>query len=113
MRTTALTTLLCGLLAGCAAGSIAAGEDANIASSLQYDSIACEPLLAERNALAARHGLPQDARPAFSGTPTGLGAVVPDIRTANKREADRAAGRIDAMNRSLIRRQCIPKPVTG
>jgi hypothetical protein len=113
MRTSVVAALLCALLAGCATGTIASGEDANVASSLQYDSVACKPLLAERNALAARYGLPQDARPVFSGTPTGLGTVLPDMRSETRREADQAAGRIDAMNRSLIRRKCIEKPATG
>lgn len=113
MRTGAVAAFLCALLAGCGAGSIASNEDANVSSSLQYDSVACNLLLAKRDALAARHGLSQEARPVFSGTPTGLGTVMPDMRSANKREAEQAAGRIDAMNRSLIRRKCVPKPADG
>lgn len=108
-----LTAALCAMLSGCAAGSIASNEDANVASSLQYDTIACSSLIAQRNALAARYGLPQDAKPGFSKVPVGLGTVVPDMRNTRKRDTDQAAGRIDAMNRSLIRRQCIPKPATG
>lgn len=104
---------LCAVLAGCGAGSIAASEDANVTSSLQYDDVACKQLLAERNALAARYGLSQDAKPVFSSAPTGFGTVLPDMRGAQKRDADQASGRIDAMNRSLIRRDCIPKPKAG
>jgi hypothetical protein len=103
---------LCIALAGCGAGSMAGAEDANVTSSLQYDSVACKSLLAERNALAARYGLPQDAKPVFSNAPTGFGTVLPDMRSADKREADRASGKIDAMNRSLIRRKCIEAPKT-
>jgi len=105
--------VLCIALAGCGAGSISASEDANVASSLQYDSVACKPLISQRNALAARYGLPQDAKPVFSSSPTGFGTVIPDTRSAARREADQASGKIDAMNRSLIRRKCIEAPKAG
>jgi hypothetical protein len=109
----AFIVALCVALAGCGAGSMAASEDANVTSSLQYDSVACKQLVAERNGLAARYGLAQDAKPVFSTAPTGFGAVLPDMRSADKRDADQAAGRIDAMNRSLIRRKCIEAPKAG
>jgi hypothetical protein len=105
--------MLCVSLAGCASGSVASGEDANVTSSLQYDTVPCKQLVTERNALAARHGLSQDAKTVFSSTPTGLGTVLPDMRGAHKREADQASGEIDAMNRSLVRRKCAPKPEAG
>lgn len=105
--------VLCIALAGCGAGSMAAGEDANVTSSLQYDSVACKSLLGQRDALAARYGLSQGAKPVFSTAPTGLGPVLPDARSTHQREADQASGRIDAMNRSLIRRKCIEAPKAG
>lgn len=113
MPARAFVMALCGLLGGCGAGSMAASEDANVASSLQYDGVACRQLIAERDALAARYGLPQDARPAFAAAPAGFGTVIPDARSADRRAADQAAGQVDAMNRSLIRRRCIPKPKAG
>lgn len=102
--------LLCLLVAGCGANSLAAGEDSDVQSSLQYDKVACGPLLSQRNALARRYGLPQDAKPVFSDLPTGFGTVVPDIRSTQQRDKQAAAGEIDAMNRSLTRRQCTGAP---
>jgi len=104
---------LCLSLAGCASGSIAAGEDANVTSSLQYDTVPCKQLVSERDALAARYGLSQDAKTAFSAPPAGFGTVLPDMRGAQKREADQASGKIDAMNRSLVRRKCEPERKAG
>jgi hypothetical protein len=105
--------VLCVALAGCASGSMASGEDANVTSSLQYDTVPCRQLIAERNGLAARYGLPQDAKTAFAAPPAGFGTLLPDMRGAKKREADQASGRIDAMNRSLVRRKCIAGPKAG
>lgn len=102
--------VLCLSLAGCASGTIAASEEANVTSSLQYDTVPCKQLVAERNGLAARYGLSQDAKTVFSSPPTGFGTVLPDMRSARQRESEQASGRIDAMNRSLVRRKCIAKP---
>ncbi|WP_315918525.1 hypothetical protein [Mesorhizobium sp. SP-1A] len=103
--------LLCLLaLGGCGANSLASAEDSDVQSSLQYDKMACGPLLSQRNALAQRYGLPQEAKPAFSNVPAGFGTVVPDIRSAAERDKQKAAGEIDAMNRSLMRRQCAGAP---
>jgi hypothetical protein len=113
MLARSILPVLCLALAGCGTASIAGSEDANVASSLQFDGVACKQLVAERNALAARYGLPQDAKPVFSSAPTGFGTVLPDTRSAHKRDADRASGRIDAMNRSLIRRKCVQEPKAG
>lgn len=105
--------VLCTALAGCASGSMASSEDANVTSSLQYDTVPCKQLVAERNGLAARRGLPQDAKTVFSALPTGFGTVIPDMRGAKRREAEQASGKIDAMNRSLVRRKCIAEPKAG
>jgi hypothetical protein len=113
MPARAFVAALCGLLAGCGAGSMATSEDANVASSLQYDGVACRQLIAERNELATRHGLSRDARPVFATAPAGFGTVIPDTRSADRRATDQAAGQVDAMNRSLVRRGCIPKPEAG
>ncbi len=104
--------LLCLLVAGCGANSLAAREDSDVQSSLQYDKVACASLLSQRNALAQRNNLPLDAKPTFTNVPTGFGTVVPDIRSSSQRAAQKAAGEIDAMNRSMTRRQCAgaPKP---
>jgi len=104
---------LCVSLAGCASGSMASGEDANVASSLQYDTVPCKQLIADRNGLAARYGLSQDAKTAFSAPPAGFGTVLPDMRGAKKREADQASGKVDAMNRSLLRRKCVAGQKAG
>jgi hypothetical protein len=100
-------------LAGCASGSMASSEDANVTSSLQYDTVPCKQLVAERNGLAVRYGLSQDAKTVFSAPPTGFGTVLPDMRGAKRREAEQASGKIDAMNRSLVRRKCITEPKAG
>lgn len=102
--------LSCLLLSGCGANSLVSKEDSAVHSSLQYDKVACGSLLAERDALVKRYHLPVDAKPVFTDVPTGLGAVLPDIRSARQREAQDAAGRVDAMNRSMARRQCAGAP---
>lgn len=79
-------------------------------TSIQYDKIECKKLIAQRNAVAGTGGVATDAKPVFAETPLGLGPVLPDVRSTKQRSADQAAGQVDAMNRSLIRRQCIPKP---
>lgn len=102
------------LLAGCAGdASLVSRQDADVQTSLQYDKIECKKLISQRNAIASANGVATDAKPVFAETPLGLGPVLPDIRSTKKQSADKAAGQIDAMNRSLIRRQCIPKPAAS
>jgi len=110
-RTSALVLLL--LLAGCAGDySLVSRQDADLQSSLQYDKVECKQLIAQRDGLAKANGLTSNAKPVFAETPLGLGPVLPDIRSAKRQSSDKASAQIDAMNRSLIRRQCIPKPAT-
>ncbi|CAM5544711.1 hypothetical protein ATER59S_04390 [Aquamicrobium terrae] len=103
---------LCLLAAGCGANSLASDEDREVQSSLQYDKVDCARLAAQRDALAQRYGLARNAKPTFTNLPTGFGVVTPDLRPAAERDAQDAAGAIDAMNRSLTRRRCpgAPKP---
>lgn len=108
-RSSAFLFLL--LLAGCAGdASLVSRQDAAVQTSLQYDKVECKKLISQRNAVASANGVATDAKPVFAETPLGLGPVLPDIRSTKKQSADQAAGQVDAMNRSLIRRQCIPKP---
>jgi hypothetical protein len=93
-------------MAGCAGASIAERQDENVQSSLQYDSVPCDRLLAQRNRLAQQYRLPQDAKPSFSDPGVGLGPFTPDVRSKTQREVEQASGRIDAMNRSITRREC-------
>lgn len=101
---------IAGWLAGCT--SLSGGLDDEIVSSLQFDQIPCERLIAQRDALAAEHGDPTTldpgqkpgARPAL--LPTGLGTLVPDARGRRAKERRKAFGRIEAMDRSITRREC-------
>ncbi|MVA98821.1 hypothetical protein GN330_16360 [Nitratireductor sp. CAU 1489] len=101
---------LAGGVAGCS--SLSSGLDDEIVSSLQFDQIPCERLVAERDALAAEHGDPATldpgekpgARPAL--VPTGFGTLVPDARSRDTKEHRKALGRIEAMDRSITRREC-------
>lgn len=103
--------LLLLMLAGCAGdASLVSRQDAAVQTSIQYDKVECKRLISQRDSIASANGLATDAKPVFAETPLGLGPVLPDTRSAKKQSADKAAGQIDAMNRSLIRRQCIPKP---
>ena len=106
-RMAALSLCLLGMvpLAGCA-NSLAVAEDSNVQSSLQYDTVPCPQLLAQRNGLMQRYQLPSDAKPVFSNAPTGFGTVLPDMRSSRQRDIQKARGEIDAMNRSIVRRQC-------
>jgi hypothetical protein len=42
--------------------------------------------------------------------PLGLGPMVPDTRSKEQHAIEQARGEIDAMNRSMVRRKCIPAP---
>lgn len=102
--------VVAGALAGCT--NLSGGLDDEIVSSLHFDQIPCDRLVAERDALAAEHGEPDaldpgekpGARPAL--LPTGFGTLVPDARGRNAKQHRKALGRIEAMDRSITRREC-------
>ncbi|TPK88817.1 hypothetical protein FJ934_25885 [Mesorhizobium sp. B2-4-12] len=106
MRWNMMVLASCLATAGCVGNSMSARQDANIQSSLQYDSVPCDQLLAQRNGLAQQHNLPTTAKPTFSNPAMGFGPFMPDIRTKAQRDSDKASGEIDAMNRSIDRRDC-------
>jgi hypothetical protein len=97
----------CLAVACCVGGtSTAERQDADVQSSLQYDSVPCDQLIANRNALAQQYNLPVTAKPDFSNPAMGFGPFTPDVRSKAERDGDRATGEIDAMNRSIARRDC-------
>ena len=77
-------------------------------SSPRCNMTACLAINCWRNAtrLAQQYRLPQDAKPSFSDPGVGLGPFTPDTRSKAQREVEQASGRIDAMNRSIARREC-------
>lgn len=107
MRWTMAVLASCLMTAGCVGGtSMAERQDENVQSSLQYDSVPCDQLLANRSALAQQYNLPVTAKPAFSNPAMGFGPFTPDMRSRAQRDSDKASGEIDAMNRSIERRDC-------
>ena len=106
MRWNLLVLASCLAMAGCAGASMAERQDRNVQSSLQFDSVPCDRLLAQRNGLAQQYRLSRDAKPSFSNPAVGLGPFTPDVRSKTQREIEQASGRIDAMNRSIARREC-------
>ncbi|MBN9243085.1 MAG: hypothetical protein J0I98_09840 [Mesorhizobium sp.] len=110
MRATLCFICLCLPLAGCGVDSLREHQESNIMSSLPYDGTPCDALKAKRATLMARYGLSQDAKPIMGDTPLGLGPIMPDMRSARQKGAEQARGEIDAMNRSMVRRKCIPAP---
>lgn len=107
MRWNMVALASCLAAAGCVGGtSMSERQDQDIQSSLQYDSVPCDQLLAQRDALARQHNLPVTAKPAFSNPAMGFGPFTPDTRSQAQRDADSATGEIDAMNRSIERRDC-------
>ena len=106
MRWNMIVLASCLVTAGCAGSSMAERQDDNIQSSLQYDSVPCDQLLAQRNGLAQQYHLSTKAKPTFSNPAMGFGPFMPDMRSKAKRDADKATGQIDAMNRSIDRRDC-------
>jgi hypothetical protein len=106
MRWNLVVLASCLAMAGCAGASMAERQDENVQSSLQYDGVPCDQLLAQRNGLAQQYHLSVDAKPSFSNPATGFGPFTPDIRSKARRDADQASGKIDAMNRSIARREC-------
>lgn len=106
MRWNLVVLASCLAITGCAGNSMAERQDANVQSSLQYDSVPCDRLLAQRNGLAQRYRLSRDAKPSFSNPGVGLGPFTPDFRSKTQRDIEKASGQIDAMNRSITRREC-------
>ncbi|TIS56070.1 MAG: hypothetical protein E5W82_04345 [Mesorhizobium sp.] len=106
MRWNLMVLASCLAVAGCVGNSMSEQQDANVQSSLQYDSVPCDQLLAQRNGLAQQYHLSVDAKPSFSNPAMGFGPFTPDMRSKAKRDADQASGKIDAMNRSITRREC-------
>jgi hypothetical protein len=107
MRWNLVVLASCLAMAGCVGGSsMAERQDENVQSSLQYDNVPCDQLLAQRNGLAQQYNLPTTAKPTFSNPAMGFGPFTPDMRSKAKRDSDKASGEIDAMNRSIERRDC-------
>ncbi|MER9159618.1 MULTISPECIES: hypothetical protein [unclassified Mesorhizobium] len=107
MRWNMMILASCLLTAGCVGGtSMSEQQDANVQSSLQYDNVPCDQLLAQRNGLAQQYSLATKAKPTFSNPAMGFGPFTPDMRSKAKRDTDKASGEIDAMNRSIDRRDC-------
>lgn len=97
----------CLAVAGCVGGnSMSERQDEDVQSSLRYDDVPCDQLLAQRDGLARQYNLAVDVKPTFSDPALGFGPFTPDIRSKSKRDRDRAIGEIDAMNRSIVRRDC-------
>ncbi len=96
-----------------ACSDMRADVDAEPVNSVRYDSVPCRTLIAERDGLVRTYGspggLPADQqpgiRPYLKQQPTGL-MPVPDFRSTSTREHKKAYGRIEAMDRSIERRQC-------
>lgn len=98
-----------GALIGCQSVSTAMHRE--IVSSLPFDNIPCEELVALRNQESARFDLPRNAQVDHSdmlkiSSRLPLESLAPDLRSRAAREEGLARGRIAAMNRSLKRRNC-------
>lgn len=92
--------------------SLTANLDEEMESSIVYDDIPCAELVVQRDQLAGSLGLNPSAErdPALSdefrcdiGPATSL---LPDLRSHQAKKVGRAKGKIEAMNRSLVRREC-------
>jgi hypothetical protein len=96
-----------------ACSDMRADVDSEVVNSVRYDEVPCKTLISERDALVTTYGspgnLPADqqpgVRPILKQQPTGL-FPVPDFRSTATRERKKAYGKIEAMNRSINRRQC-------
>ena len=106
MRWNMMVLASCLAMTGCMGSSMSERQDENIQSSLLYDSVPCDQLLAQRNGLAQQYHLSTDAKPSFSNPAMGFGPFMPDVRSKAKQDADKATGQMDAMNRSIDRRDC-------
>ncbi|MER9919507.1 MULTISPECIES: hypothetical protein [unclassified Mesorhizobium] len=105
MRWNMMVLASCLAMGGCSS-SMSERQDQDVQSSLQYDNVPCDQLLAQRNELAQQYHLSTDAKPSFSNPAMGFGPFTPDMRSKSKRDTDLASGQIDAMNRSIVRRDC-------
>jgi hypothetical protein len=107
----AAAILLAASLAACS--DMRADVDSEPVNSVRYDSVPCKTLIAERDALVKTYGSPEGlpadqqpgVRPILKQQPTGL-FPVPDLRSTATRERKKAYGKIEAMDRSINRRQC-------
>ncbi|QPC89174.1 hypothetical protein [Mesorhizobium sp. INR15] len=106
MRWNMVVLTSCLAVSGCVGNSMSERQDEKAVSSLQFDAVPCDQLLVLRNDLAQRYNLAQDVKPTFSNPAMGFGPFTPDMRSKSQREVDDATGQIDAMNRSIGRRQC-------
>ncbi|TPN89604.1 hypothetical protein FJ987_08860 [Mesorhizobium sp. CU2] len=107
MRWTMVALASCLTVAGCVGGtSMAERQDEDVQSALQYDDVPCDQLIAQRNALAQQSNLPVTAKTTFSNPAMGFGPFMPDTRSKAERDRNKASGQIDAMNRSIERRDC-------
>ncbi|WFP76344.1 hypothetical protein [Mesorhizobium sp. WSM4906] len=107
MRWNMVALASCLMVAGCVGGtSMAERQDEAVQSSLQYDDVPCDQLVAQRNQVAQQYNLPITAKPNFSNPAMGFGPFMPDMRSKAKRDSDKASGEIDAMSRSIDRRDC-------
>ncbi|HVW58007.1 MAG TPA: hypothetical protein VHC00_20225 [Rhizobiaceae bacterium] len=103
--------LLAASVAACS--DMRADVDSEVVNSVRYDEVPCNTLISERNALVKTYGSPEGlpadqqpgVRPILKQQPTGL-FPVPDLRSNATRERKKAYGKIEAMDRSINRRQC-------
>jgi hypothetical protein len=103
------------LLAGSAAAcsDMRADVDSEVVNSVRYDQVPCKALMGRRDALVKTYGSPEGlpadqqpgVRPILKQQPTGL-FPVPDLRSTATRDRKKAYGKIEAMDRSINRRQC-------
>jgi hypothetical protein len=90
-----------------------ANTDSEVVNSMRFDTVPCATLMKERDELVRTYGspasLPPDKqpgiRPILKQQPMGM-FPVPEYRSKKTVEQRRAWGRIEAMNRSIERRQC-------
>jgi hypothetical protein len=102
-------------LAACA--DMVGNTNREVVNSIQFDNVPCKELISQRNALVARYGSPDalpegqkpGERPYLKHEPLGM-FLAPDFRGKEQLDTRRALGRIDAMNHSLLRRQCEGAP---
>ncbi|MHB2264726.1 hypothetical protein [Aliihoeflea sp. PC F10.4] len=110
MRKTLSLVLFLSVVSGCT--TLDEGHEAEVINSIRYDDTPCPQLIAERNALATRHGLSTGVQrtPRTESRFMGVGPFIPDMRGQETREQGLAVGQIDAMNRSITRRACDAPP---
>ncbi len=93
------------LLAGC--GNIQGQLDNEKISSLRYDTVECNALIAQRNKAAAEVSqLTNGQGYQDPDVITGFGPILPDYRAENQKRAGALQGQVESMNRSIGRRKC-------